>query len=771
MKRDSYPTAVWDVATIAVTTVVALTALDSVYAGRRYLLTGAIGLGLGLGLGWLANRLRWMPPTAILAGLAPVTVAAGLLALPETMLFFVVPSLRTLDGLWAGAVDGWRGLLTTVPPVVDDGPLLLVPYLGGFAAALSAVLLAGRVKLLVAPVLPGALLLVAGLLLGTREPVSVLLNGTAFAALALVAVTVRDRRRSGTKVPGRSQVARQLGQSTTMVAVAAGAAWMLALPPAVSGVDDRYVLREHIELPFDANVYPSPLAGFRRYEVLQKDKVLFNIVGLPNDARLRLAVMDNYDGLVWTVAQGGGRRAASGVFERIGARIPATVKGTEARLQITIRELGGVWVPIAGEPTAITFPGQRGGELTDAFRLNRASQTGVMAGHSLLRDGDTIAMDVVVPPAMDWQSKGKSLAGQAVQAVSLPTLEGVPDRVGAVVAERTSGMTGAYEMLDSLYKALQGGDFSDGTGLAGTGLTVLPGHSAGRMREFLTGPRPVGDPEQYAAAFGLLARELDLPARVVLGVRPKERNGATDITGGMVTAWVEVKFAEAGWVAIDPTPEVHNKPKPPDPPARHEGNAQLIQPPIVPEMPPAQMPPPGEEGIDPPPEPPCGLCDAALQFLKYAGPPLLFIGLLAGLILGLKAWRRRRRRRYPTVRLRVAGGWLELLDRLRDHRVPVPADLSRRETVTALYRMSDKDLGPAHKRAIRELAHLADRCVFAPDQFEPPEQDQKFWSTMDDALRALSRETSFWQRLAARLNPTTLLPAAAIAALPFGIRP
>lgn len=64
----------------------------------------------------------------------------------------------------------------------------------------------------------------------------------------------------------------------------------------------------------------------------------------------------------------------------------------------------------------------------------------------------------------------------------------------------------------------------------------------------------VGDSEQYASAMALMARDLGLPSRVVLGFLPKNEDGEItdartektsgngtkiEFTGNDVTAWVE----------------------------------------------------------------------------------------------------------------------------------------------------------------------------------------------------------------------------------------
>lgn len=80
----------------------------------------------------------------------------------------------------------------------------------------------------------------------------------------------------------------------------------------------------------------------------------------------------------------------------------------------------------------------------------------------------------------------------------------------------------------------------------------------------------VGDSEQYASAMALMARDLGLPSRVVLGFLPKNEDGEItdartektsgngtkiEFTGNDVTAWVEIKLQGLGWVAFYPTPK------------------------------------------------------------------------------------------------------------------------------------------------------------------------------------------------------------------------
>jgi len=759
---------------VTLSALAALITFDRLYGGRGYLMAGVAGLVLGMLVAWAAVWRGWLPLTATAVAVLAFAAVAGPVALRGTTIAAVVPTAATVAGLRDGMVDGWRSLLTALPPVPDSGPLLLVPMLCGLVAGLVGVLLCARTRLLVAPVLASALVLAAGLLLGTRQPVSLLAHGVGFAVLALLSaigrrhrlnsVTAETIRRVGdtsTMLAGQSAAGRTL-RGGVIIAVAAGLAWAAMLPPAAAGLADRYVLREQVQLPFDPSIYPSPLAGLRRYEVTQKEDVLFSVSGMPPGARLRLSVMDAYDGLVWTVAgAGAGRHASSGIFERVGTRLPVTeTAGAPATVTVTIRELGGVWLPMTGTPTGIRFTGQRGAQLHDALRYNQVTGTGVLRQPQLLRTGDTIVMDTIAAAPLT----PADVAGRPVEPMTQPDLAHVPEQVAVAAQDWTAGTSGPQDALEAIVKFMRSGAFNDGS--IGAGRLSWPGHSAGRLREFLDAGQLVGDAEQYAATLGLIARALNLPTRVVLGVRPPgsgwaRGSGATEVTGAMVTAWVEVNFAGAGWVAFDPTPPVANQPKPPQPQSTEQGTPQVIQPPLTPELPPNQVPPPGTGGPPPPGGGYCGWCAGVVTALIWAGIPLLTMAAVLAALTGLKTRRRRRRQHSGTPRQRIAGGWLELLDRIRDYGTPVPAGLTRREIVSHLYQLPGAELNDRHRSAVRGLAHAADRAVFGPDE---PAEVGDFWRQVDAAIDTLHEGRRLRQRIAAVLNPVTLLPRALIPA-------
>ena len=177
----------------------------------------------------------------------------------------------TLAELADQPIFGWKDLLTTLPPVDGDGPLLVLPWLLGLAAgvpgaALSQLIRPARVGRRAAPG-PGRdrLLAVASSCsaCGTRR--RCWLQGAVFAALALglagAALAPGRGRRSTGGTAGWVRVASGPARCCSALAAAGAAGRRLVAATTAT----RAVLRDYVEPPFDVGHYPSPLSAFRRY--------------------------------------------------------------------------------------------------------------------------------------------------------------------------------------------------------------------------------------------------------------------------------------------------------------------------------------------------------------------------------------------------------------------------------------------------------------------------------------------------------------------------
>lgn len=745
--RGGWP-AVVDVVLLAGALAVALVPLVPVYGARAAVPALAGGLLLGTAIGVLGALRRWSAIVVVALVVLAYFLAGGALAAPSTTVAGVVPTLRTLTELAVGATASWKQVLTLQPPVGTSGALLAVPFLLALVGSVTATATALRVRspgrAALAAVVPGVAL-VGAVLLGTRQEIAPVATGL---GLAAVLVGWAAWRTGGVRP-------RRFVALGVLVAVVAGCGVLGA--PLVTGSTPRYVLRDELVPPFDPRAYPSPLSGFRKL-VKAKDDPLFTVSGLPAGARVRLATMDRFDGVVWNVA-GDGSAQGSGEFRRVGETIETTARGEAAQVTIEVEELSGVWLPTVGQATAVRFDDP---VVAGELRYNDATGAAVLTGG--VEPGLRYTVDAVVPPVPDDATVGE--AGPA--PVVVPDVTGVPDVIGATAADVARDAGPPVQIARSLEKALaEGGFFSHGLTEAGDSPS-LSGHGADRLTTLLGSELMVGDGEQYASAMALMVRQMGLPSRVVLGFVPgEEERGAESmtVTGDDVEAWVEVGFAGHGWVPFDPTPPRSQTPQEESTTKPSDPEPQVVQPPPPP---PEPVTPPEDDTEQPQAEDP----DAGdqggpvwLRVARVAGvvaiPLVVLLGPLV-VVLALKARRRRRRRDHPDAVVRVAGGWDEVLDAARDLRHPPSPLATRRETADELTRALSGVAGAgaawsAHRAGsvVGRLAAEADAAVFGPGTPTLAEA-AAYWRRVEQAVTEMHGALPWGRRVRARVSLASL---------------
>lgn len=710
-----------------------------VFGVRAGLPALAVGTLLGAGLCAVAARRGWGGMATLAVVLLAYLVVGPVVAAPTLATAGVLPSVESTSALLRAVVTVWKEVLTLDPELGASGSVLAAPLLLGVLVAGASVSVAarfpGRRAAWVAPA-PVAALGVA-VLLGTKESLAPVVAGVLLAALLLGWVAWR-----------RGQLAPRRMVALALVAVAlvgGGAAG-----PAVVADRQRFVLRDEMVPPFDPDEQASPLAAFRSFVKTYRETDLLTVRGLPEGGRVRLATMDAFDGVVWKVS-GSEESEGSGTFRKVGQTIATSAEGPRARVQVEVHELPMIWLPTVGYAESFTFDGSDAVDLTRRLRYNDATGTAVLVGG--IPDGTTYAVDAVVPERPDDAQLASARQGTA----RLPRATGVPDAVPLYAGDIAQTAVSPAEIASALADGLaERGYFSHGMPDEEPSLS---GHGADRITTLLTGDLMVGDGEQYASAMALMAREMGLPSRVVMGFVPEEYSDEITFTGDDIQAWVEVEFAGRGWVAFDPTPDESRTPR------TDEQEQQAAEDPQV-----RQPPPPLAEPVEPPdedteqpstqPEPPSEEASddwgRVLVVAAAAGVPLVVLLTPVLLILAAKRRRRRRRRTAPDPVDRVVGGWDELLDEARDLRRPGPATATRRET--ALH------LASAFPRAGRRgsvgavvagLAASADAVVFGPGS--PPEDHvAAYWAEVDAARAAMRAAVPRRRRLRARLALASL---------------
>jgi transglutaminase-like putative cysteine protease len=803
--------AVVDVLVLAVAVLAALTPLLPVYGGSVLVVPVVGGVLLGVAVAVLSAWARWSAPitTAVLVVVA--ILAGGPLATPSDALGGVLPTPASVASVVRGSALGWKDVLTLQPPLGGSGWLLVPPYLLALVGAAVALRLAiGSGRAAPAAALLPPVCLAAAVLLGTHTTVAPVAVGASLALVLLVWASWRS---------GRLRVRRPVAL-VLLVTLAAGAG--VASGTVVGAQRERYVLRDALIPPFDPRDYASPLSAFRAY-VKDDDAVeLFTVTGLPEGGRIRLATFDRFDGVVWNVA-GDGSSRASGEFRRVGETVSeqaveeaAAVEasgtgGARVDVEVQVGELDGVWLPTVGDAVSVRFDDT---EAQSRLRFNDATGAAVLTGG--IDTGLRYTLDAVVPQEPDDEQIGSA----AASGLDLPEPQAVPDTVVAAASDAVRDAETPVAVARALEQSLsEGGFFSHGLTDRGD-YPSLSGHGADRVASLLGGDLMVGDDEQYASAMALMAREMGLPARVVMGFAPGEDEdggdaagedaadagadaaGAVDpadpaepvvVTGADVSAWVEIAFEGYGWVTFDPTPPESQTPQDEQDTSQADPEPQVAQP-----------PPPPPDPVDPPEDdteqPQTRDSDDAATWPLWqrivlgaaAGSGILLILLAPFLVIaGLKARRRRQRRRAAEPLRRVVGGWQEILDLATDLRRDVDPVATRREGArdlaegftapptpperpdrkggrrrkgTAVPRIAAAPAPPPPAAAeaaaaVVALAERADSAVFgATDPTAAEARD--YWAQVDRALARMRAATPRKQRLRGRITTRSLRRAA-----------
>lgn len=739
---------------LAVAIGVAISTLWPVYQGTAFIIAAGGGTLLGLTIATLGARWRASALIVMLATIAGYLVFGVPLAVPSGAIFGVLPSITGLTDLLSGAALSWKQLLTIVTPVGSYQALLVPVFILTLLAAVVGMTIALRAKYGELAVLAPIVLFVAAILLGPTTAFAPIETALVLAILLVFWAMWMQRTRRAAAVAKLAQRAPHLQESALTrritrtrtvltaavilaLAVAGGAAASVALPASAP----RDVLRRHAEQPFDPRDYPSPLSAFRSYLLPdQVDRTLMTVSGLPADGHIRLASLDTYDGIVYSVGSAE-VTSASGSFTRLPYRLDQSgVPGDEVRISVTIDGYRGVWVPGVGKLASIRFASDDAAKLTDAFYYNDLGATGAIVGG--LSNGDAYSSTAIVPEAID--DLGSLRPGTAVLPPILVEPDGLRDALAAWVNVDDSPGDQLAEMIAGMRR-----DGYVSHGLSPDEPPSRSGHAADRITQLVTDQPMLGDGEQYAVAAALMARLIGFPARVVVGFVPavSGTGAAVAVTGSDIAAWIEVQDSSGVWRSVDPNPEVRPVPdKEPEKPTVVSRPQVVVPPP--PEDPRQQEDPAVPQKV---PEDDKQAGDPVIAALLFAATIAGWVVLGAAIILGpflavivAKMRRRRLRRRARSAVGRIEGGWREFSDIALDRGFELPLTGTRAETAGVVGGMRPL-----------VLATAVDRAVFAPG--EPSEEDvTRVWQEVDGLQESLDTPLSTFQRWRAAVSLRSL---------------
>lgn len=725
-----------------------LVVLASMPFGRLFGNYGFLRMVCGAVLVTLSVSLVLSPrrPLAVTAGVSGLAIFAYL----AVVVFRVgVPTPRELGAVWDGATGSWARLLTSSLPAPTSARLVALPVLVAWGAVLLGVEMSIRRRWTSAPIVGPLVAFTVALSFAGRRPAGSMLLPLSLVVVALLVVLVRANRAhqegqprtisSGGRrdgAPGR--VADYLRLGFPIIGVVSVVATVAAPALPFASEQSRFDLHDRYRPPIDVADDVSPLARVGAGIVDESSDPLFSvrIRDVPssmNIDRVRVAVLDTYDGTVW---------GSDAEFLRAGRDLPpgpaSTAPTFPIRQEYEISRWNSSFLPALDRPTQII--GQD---------LGYDRDSGMIAAPDAQPEGlrYVVLSDVIDLSGVDKQATRPG-NDPKVSTAALPPPDGWPSGITAAAARlATPTASDSYTMLKALETKLRSADF-------GYDPRSRPGHNLGLLTQFLAVPADasqpktsqVGQAEQYAAAFAILARVSGLPSRVVVGykVDPNAvRKGATiDVRSSDVLAWPEVNLNGVGWVSFDPTNTGERKSVVPPP---------TLPPVMTPTTPPV-VPPTGPTTSTPVTTtvtPVGGTRATSLWPLALA---LVVLAAAPSLVLLCKRVRRRRRQCRGSTAERVMGAWTEAGDRLRSHGIGV----ERSMTVAELAQRCGTTADPSVAAHVWVFAPLVDLALFAPE--EPPGSvAESAWDAEARLTETLRERSPKLDRIRVALDPRPLV--------------
>ena len=714
---------------------------------------------------WAARRAQ-LP---LVAAAALAVVAAAVCSA------WVVLGSTTAFGIpWHGTLTAARRALSDAAEVyrTSSVPAPAVPgfvLAGSFGAASAAFLsdwAAFRMRATTEACLPSFSLFVLSAALAQGRHV-VLAGGLWLAALLAVLLT-RQPAVEGSSTAWFASRSRQ-GPTSVLVAggvlAAATVAIAAAIGPVLPGASVHPVIdwRHHNTTDNGRNTN-SPLVDIRARLHNPSGQEVFTVTS-PRAVYWRLTSLDTFDGFGWSL---------NDTYSRSGAASPCTASlGSDAnavappedgpttplRVDVKVSALESIWLPTPYRPCRVS-PASGVSYSAGAASLITSKATSDGLAYTV-----TAAVPAATPAMLDalpFVSPDDPALGRYLR---VPTT--VSPRVTALALQITARATTPYGKARAIQDYLRGPAFR-------YSLDVPADDTPRALDDFLLITK-AGFCQQFAGAFGAMARIAGLPTRIAVGFTPGqlEADGRYHVRDEHAHAWPEVYFAGVGWIAFEPTPGRGS----PDPGAQSVTGAPPAQAgdatnsasttpsaptTAAPAAPSAATPtvPRGElggaaNGSDATVHHHRSLRQQALRWgavLGLAGGGLAVIWL-AGLAVAAGVVRRLRRRRATSPAEQVSLAWAEAGEAMATHGLPrraaeTPAEFAHRMDTSPLLPRRAAD-------AIGELRTAVELAAYAPGGSDP-ESAAAAGTALTRLQAALGAHRVWWRRAAGRFDPRPL---------------
>ncbi len=370
----------------------------------------------------------------------------------------------------------------------------------------------------------------------------------------LIFVVLADRTASPVAAPDGGPASMQQGHRVW--GTGAGAACILVVLVAVAagaGLSGMRLTVFHVTPPAPAT--PATAAGhaapqnlitgislvdnLRDTEITESHTVIFH-ASSPVSTYWQVGTLSSFNGTQW-LPSAEVSDALTGSSGELRAALASTALPTPAPAQtftakVTITNFASRLLP--APPGTLSVRG-----LTGATAIQ---QEGVLAPSA---DVTGASYDVTAPLAAALPTGGHQLSSsdpRLAPYLALPTQPAVVDELARQAVGHAASPAAKAQALVNWFRS----------GRFRYTLTPPPTSGSDPLVQFLTVTR-AGFCEQFAGAYGVLARSLGLPTRLVVGFIDGQvgTDGTTTVTGADAHVWPQVYLGPAaGWVSVEPTP-------------------------------------------------------------------------------------------------------------------------------------------------------------------------------------------------------------------------
>ena len=527
----------WRSAAIFALLVAAIAPLSQVYVGLDWVrpVLGAVLLSAGLALA--ARRLGLGPLGAFAVSLVGWALFTAVAFLPATVVLGFVPTPATLAAgrdLW---VRGMELVQLRPSPTFAEAGLLLLTTTGVWAVAHVVDALASTLRAPLRAIAAAVVLWVVPLSVappGARTWTFAVPLLAAAAGLLLATGTDEVARFGRLAVaPGDVSPTRRLaagGWVLAGAAILAGAVLGRALPG--FGAEPWYEVRG----TGGTTITTNPIVDIRARLVATNTGPVLRVRS-DRPVYVRTTALDVFSEREEWTSSGISGRPVRGPLDNPGVPPETTPAQVEVRLEGI--EEGAILAPAPYLPVAVAGPASEG------LRYDPRSATFTADTGDVLESGDVYTVTAAVP------SPDPAALDAVPKPVGLTPATDLPANVPLVVAQTARAIVDAAGAQTMFRQALA---IQDELRSWTYSLTPAAGHGATAMERFLSTRE--GYCEQFAGTMAVMLRTLGIPARLAVGYTPGtvDGDGVRTVTNANAHAWVEVLFAEHGWIAFEPTP-------------------------------------------------------------------------------------------------------------------------------------------------------------------------------------------------------------------------